>query len=126
MELQHKIEEAYTAAENYPDLVIKLIAIGVESYTVDASTTIILYRMADGVTVLHGSNQELRTVAERFSESGCKQAVKNNQQGQTDFPGFMDEIAVAGVRFYEATLTGLHKRVQYIGVGGSYEELIVL
>jgi hypothetical protein len=36
----------------------------------------------------------------------------------------MNEIAEAGVRFYEATLSGQRKRVTYIGSGGSYEEMI--
>ena len=36
----------------------------------------------------------------------------------------MNEIAEAGVLFYEATLNGQNKRVTYIGIGGSYEEQI--
>jgi uncharacterized protein YbcV (DUF1398 family) len=126
MELQHKISEAYKAAANYPDLVIKLMAIGIESYTVEVSSGAMLYRLAEGVTVLHAGTGQLRTVAAQYNDALCRQAIKDNQAGKTDFPGFMTGIAEAGVLFYEATLTGLHKRVHYIGNGGSYEENIAL
>ena len=124
MNTETKIKDAHATAKNYPDLASKLVLAGVESYTVDTATGIILYRLAEGETFLKFSGGPLRAIAISFSEMLTIRAVRDNQQGKTDFPGFMNDIAAAGVRFYEAVLTGNRKRVIYIGTGGSYEELI--
>lgn len=124
MELQEKIKACYNTASNYPDLAKRLSQIGIESYTVDTASGIILYRFEAGENVLHQGNLSARIIKENFDEQKTIQAVRNNQQGKTDYPGFMNEIAEAGVLFYEATLNGLNKRVTYIGIGGFYEELI--
>lgn len=124
MELQEKITACYKAASNYPDLAKRLNQIGVTSYTVDTASDTILYRFDAGENILHLGNIASRNINEKFDEQKTIQAVRNNQQGKTDFPGFMNEIAEAGVRFYEATLNGPNKRVTYIGIGGFYEEEI--
>lgn len=118
------IKACYRTAKNYPDLAKRLSEIGVVSYTVDTASGTILYRFAGGEHVLHPGSNVIRFINENFSEPKTVQAVRNSQQGKTDYPGFMNEIAEAGVRFYEATLSGQRKRVTYIGSGGSYEEMI--
>lgn len=123
MDLKEKIQKCYKKATSYPDLVKHLIEIGIESYTVECSTSAILYRLANGQTVLH-AGAENRIIAPIFDKEKTIQAIRNNQQKKTDYPGFMKEIAAAGVRFYEATLIGTNKRVTYIGNGGLYEEAI--
>ena len=117
------IQVAYQNATNYPDLVSKLIAIGIQSYTVDVVTGTILYRLPNGENILHFNNGA-RNIEENFSEEKTVQAIRNNQQGKTDFSTFINEIAIAGIRFYEATLNGNNKRVTYIGSNGSYQEMI--
>ena len=122
--MENKIQAAYNASKNYPELVKALIQIGVESYTVEVSSSTILYRFEGGENSLHTPEGPLREIAEKFSKEGTLQAVRDNQQGKTTYPGFMDAIALAGVRFYEATLNGDKKRVTYIGKEDYYEELI--
>ncbi len=117
------IQVAQQKATNYPDLVSKLIAIGIQSYTVDVVTGTVLYRLANGENILHFNNAA-RNIEAIFSEEKTVQAIRNNQQGKTDFPTFMNEIASAGIRFYEATLNGNNKHVTYIGSNGSYQEMI--
>ena len=124
MGLDEQIKACYKAASDYPDLAKRLNQIGVESYTVDTASSIILYRFGDGVTILHSGNPNARSIEPNFDEQKTIDAVRNNQQGKTDYPGFMQEIAAAGVRFYEASLVGPNKRVTYIGTGGFYEERI--
>ncbi|MCO4294501.1 DUF1398 domain-containing protein [Solitalea sp. MAHUQ-68] len=124
MSVQNAITEAYQSAKNYPDLVLKLISAGVLSYTVDVATSSILYRFGDGVTLLHAGAIKPRTITETFNSELTIQAIRDNQQGKTTYPEFMQGIANAGVRFYEATLNGTNKRVDYIGFGGNYEEAI--
>lgn len=126
MDLNEKIKACYQAASNYPDLAKRLSEIGMESYTVDTASSTILYRFNEGETVLHQGNITARAIKENFNEQKTIEAIRNNQQGKTDYPTFMNEIAEAGVRFYEATLCGSNKRVTYIGTGGFYEEKIPL
>lgn len=122
MGMHNKIMEAQKMATNYPDLVAKLVELGILSYTVDTATGNVLYRLSGGDYVLHPGDKD-RDIAHAFSYDDTVRAVKNNQQGKTDYPGFMDEIAKAGVHIYEAILTG-KKRVVYIGKNGCYEEAI--
>jgi uncharacterized protein YbcV (DUF1398 family) len=75
------------------------------------------------VNALHESGSS-REISSSFNRQAVIQAIRDNQQGKTDYPSFLNDIAKAGVRFYEATLEGSRKRVTYIGTGGSYEELI--
>lgn len=126
MNRSDSIKASYQAAKNYPDLAKRLAETGVESYTVDTASATILYRFKDGENTLHPGNGVVRVIHEHFDEKKTIQAIRNNQQGETDYLGFMNEIAEAGVRFYEATLNGQRKRVTYIGSGGFYEELIPL
>ncbi|TSD64931.1 DUF1398 domain-containing protein [Inquilinus sp. KBS0705] len=125
MKTEEKVQQAYATAKNYPDLAAKLAAVGIESYTVEVSTTAIIYRLSGGETLLHNnSNVAPRMIGLNFNRAQVIQAIRDNQQGKTNFPEFMQGIADAGVRFYEATLIGNNKRVNYIGLGGFYEELI--
>lgn len=124
MERNDQIKACYADAVNYPELAKKLHGIGVESYTVDTATGTIVYRFAAGETVLHPGNVDIRNIAVQFDEEKTIEAIRENQQGKSDYPGFMNAIAAAGVYFYEATLNCSKKRVTYIGKGGSYEEAI--
>ena len=124
METHNQIQEVYKTSKSYPELVSKLIAIGIQSYTVDVTSSTILYRLEEGKNILHPSDVSPRNISEKFNEAATILAIRNNQEGKTDYPTFMNDIAKAGVRFYEATLTGNNKRVTYIGTGGSYEEVI--
>lgn len=123
MDIQEQIGQAYKSASNYPSLVKELIKLGIRSYTVETVSGTILYRLSEGENVLHEGNGE-RTVSSQFDRELTIQAIRDNQQGKSDYPGFMLAIALAGVRFYEATLEGNNKRVTYIGSGGSHEENI--
>ncbi len=123
MDNTSKIKECYQSAKSYPDLAQRLHKIGMESYTVDTATSTILYRFSQGENVIQDGNAQ-RQIATSFDKEKTIQAVRDNQQGKSDYAGFMQEIADAGVRFYEATLIGENKRVTYIGTGGFYEEMI--
>lgn len=118
------ISQAYATAKNYPDLAQKLVDAGVQSYTVDVSSGIILYKLAEGACLVHTNVMEPRNINHAFNQKGTVKAIRDNQEGKTDFSAFMNEIAHAGVRFYDAILSGTKKRVIYVGMGGQYEEMI--
>lgn len=126
MSIAEEIKSAYSDSKNYPEIAEKLIDAGVLSYTVDVPTGITLYRLENGSLHLHTPVNEPREIAKNFDRELTIQSVRDNQQGKTDYIGFINGIANAGVRFYEATLNGNSKRVTYIGTGGFYEELIPL
>jgi uncharacterized protein YbcV (DUF1398 family) len=124
MDKHQQIKACYAAAANYPDLANRLQQIGLQSYTVDTATSTVLYRFAEGENVLHPGSNELRMINAAFDREKTIDAIRTNQQGKSDYPGFMQQIADAGVRFYEATLQGDNRRVTYIGTDGFYEEKI--
>lgn len=124
MDLSEKINAVYQTSKSYPETAKSLIALGIRSYTVDVASSTILYRFHEGEQVLHYGAGSIRTLNEAFSREDTIQAVKDTQQGRLTYPEFMDAIAKAGVRFYEATLEGNNKRVTYIGSNGLYEEAI--
>lgn len=124
MFIAEKIQAAYSSAKNYPDLAAKLLAAGVSSYTVDTSSSLVIYRIAGEDIFLGGHAREPLTIAHRFDELLTIKAIRDNQQGKTTYPEFMQGIAAAGVRFYEASLKTERPKVTYIGIGGFYEEEI--
>lgn len=124
MSTDETIQAAYATAKNYPDLAQKLVNTGVQSYTVEVSSGAILYRLDAGETSLHLKKTEPKAISSMFDTTQTIQAIRDNQAGKTDYAEFMNAIARAGVRFYDAILTGVNKRVIYIGLGGYYEEKI--
>ncbi|MDN3550402.1 DUF1398 family protein [Mucilaginibacter aquaedulcis] len=126
MSVEEKLKTAYATAKSYPELAAKLIDSGILSYTVEVAAGLMLYRLADGETIFHDSDIEPKVIAARFNTEQVIKAIRDNQQGKSTFPEFMDAIATAGVRFYEATLNGDQKRVTYMGSGGFYQEEIPL
>jgi uncharacterized protein YbcV (DUF1398 family) len=123
MAIPENIKAAYASVKNYPDLASKLINAGAQSYTVDVASGTTLYRLMDGSIHFNTNTNEPREIAKKFDEALTIQAIRDNQQGKTDYPGFMNGIAKAGVRFYEASLNP-NKSIIYIGSGGFYEEAI--
>jgi uncharacterized protein YbcV (DUF1398 family) len=126
MRLLDKIKEAQKSTTSYPDLVKRFIVIGIQSYTVNVATEIILYRFDNGILEILQRENVPCVITEKFNVDLVVKAIRDNQAGKSDYPTFMKSIAAAGVYFYEATLTGDNKRVTYIGIGDSHEETILL
>ncbi|MES2478064.1 MAG: DUF1398 family protein [Bacteroidota bacterium] len=124
MTIDEKIHQAYSDSSNYLELVQMLIAAGVQSYTVDVATDIKLYHLNDHSTVLHSQEKAPRVITDAINVERVKECIKASQARQMSYADFMPAIAEAGVRFYDAVLAGPNKRVNYIGNGGNYEELI--
>jgi len=121
---EQQINSSYSTAENYPDLAMKLIAAGIESYTVDVSSGIAIYRVKGGVTHVHIPVSEPRVIERHFNRELTIQSIRDNQDGKTSYADFIAGIARAGIRFYDVILNGDNKRCIYMGIGGYYEEKI--
>ncbi len=119
-----EIQAVYPTAKSYAELAKKLSDLGVLSYSVDVSTDIICYRLAEGQLIIQYSGHEAKAIASSFSKTKVIDAIQANIAKQTTYPEFMRDIALAGVHFYEATLSGSNKRVTYIGASNCHEEQI--
>jgi uncharacterized protein YbcV (DUF1398 family) len=120
------IDTAAQSSTSYVELVKKYMEIGIESYTVDVATDIVCYRLKDGHLLLRHPGHEAKAIAPHFHKDKVVAAIEANIAGKSNYPTFMHDIAKAGVHFYEATLVGDNKRVTYVGILGSHEELIPL
>ena len=115
------ILKALNSASDYSGIVASLIEVGVQSYTVDVATGTMLYRLSDENVVLYGKVSP-RSISLQFSSRLIKKAIEDSKLGLIDYSTFLDDIAKAGVLFYEVKLNGNNKKATYIGIGDAYEQ----
>lgn len=118
------IQAVSQTATSYADLAKKLADIGIQSYTVDVSTDVICYRLAEGELLLKYSDHSPRAITSSFNKTKVIEAIEASVAKKITYPEFMQRIAQAGIYFYEATLIGTNKRVTYIGISESHIEQI--
>lgn len=100
----------------FPQVVGKLLEIGVESYFVDFAAKRKTYYLADGVTHTEAMILKLDPVAAEFSQSDLVTAIRGAQADTIRYPEFVKRSTAAGVSGYWAFLTG--KQVAYFGRKG--------
>ena len=94
-----KISSAEKSAKNYPELASKLISMGIHSYTVDVASQTVFYRLKAGQALIKYSQLPLNSIADSFNEDHVQQALQRHMSGNSDYQGFIKDIAAAGVRF---------------------------
>jgi uncharacterized protein YbcV (DUF1398 family) len=121
------IRQCALRARNYPELALSFLRLGMHSYTVDVASHATLYRSLDG-EIVQLPGQPGVPVSAPFNAEAVLAALRRNQRGESDYPGFMQDIHAAGVKRYEALLTGARPRCIYFGsangVDGRLEEPI--
>jgi uncharacterized protein YbcV (DUF1398 family) len=100
----------------FPQVVGKLLEIGVESYFVDFAAKRKTYYLADGATHTEAMILKLDPVAAEFSQSDLVTAIRGAQADTIRYPEFVKRSTAAGVSGYWAFLTG--KQVAYFGRKG--------
>jgi uncharacterized protein YbcV (DUF1398 family) len=100
----------------FPEVVRRLLEIGVESYFCDLATGQETFYMSDGNTHVQNMTLSLVPVAEKFSSSELIAAIGGAQTDTIRYPEFMKRSAAAGVIGYWAFLSG--KKVIYFGRKG--------
>lgn len=100
----------------FPEVVRRLLEIGVESYFCDLASGTETFYMRNGHA--HAEKMVLPTVpiAEEFSASGLIAAIRGAQADTICYPEFAKRSAAAGVIAYWAFLTG--GKVIYFGRKG--------
>ena len=100
----------------FPEVVRRLIGIGVESYFVDLATGNETFYMSDGTTHREAMTLALDPVAEEFTSSELVAAIRGAQADTIRYPEFARLATEAGVIGYWAFLSG--RRVVYFGRKG--------
>jgi uncharacterized protein YbcV (DUF1398 family) len=100
----------------FPEVVRRLLEVGVESYFCDAATMQETLYLRDGQTHTAKMTLPHLPIAQEFSTEGIVAAIRGAQSDTIRYPEFMKQSAAAGVIAYWAFLTG--KKVIYFGRQG--------
>jgi uncharacterized protein YbcV (DUF1398 family) len=113
----HEVMTKTQAGEmTFPEVVGRLLGVGVESYFIDYAMGIERIYMADRTTRSEAMTLPRRPIAEDFSEARLVEAIRGAQADTIRYPEFARRAAEAGVIGYWAYLTG--KKVIYFGRKG--------
>jgi uncharacterized protein YbcV (DUF1398 family) len=100
----------------FPEVVRRLLEVGVESYFCDLARGTETFYMRDGQTHAEKMTLQMAPIAEDFSRSGIVEAIRGAQADTIRYPEFAKRSAAAGVIAYWAFLTG--RKVIYFGRKG--------
>jgi uncharacterized protein YbcV (DUF1398 family) len=100
----------------FPEVVRRLLEVGVESYLCDLANGAETFYLTDGKTHAEKMVLPLTPIAEEFSSADVVAAIRGAQTDTIRYPEFMKRSAAAGVIAYWAFLTG--KKVVYFGRKG--------
>lgn len=100
----------------FPEVVRRLLEVGVESYFCDAAAMQETLYLRDGQTHIAKMTLPHLPIAEDFSAQGILAAIRGAQSDTIRYPEFMKQAAAAGVIAYWAFLTD--KKVIYFGRQG--------
>jgi uncharacterized protein YbcV (DUF1398 family) len=100
----------------FPQVVMALMHVGVESYFVDFAAGRETFYLAGGGTHSEPMILKVDAIAEEFSDSGLVAAIREAQADTIRYPEFVKRSTAAGVIAYWAFLTG--KKVVYLGRKG--------
>lgn len=100
----------------FPEVVRRLLEIGVDSYFCDLAAGTETFYLRDGQTHMEKMILPMAPVAEDFSQSELLTAIRGAQADTIRYPEFAKRSAAAGVIGYWAFLTG--RKVIYFGRKG--------
>ncbi len=113
----HSVMQETQAGELiFPEVVRRLLAVGVESYFVDFASSKETFYLSDGQTHVERMSLPISPVAEEFSNEGIVAAIRGAQADTIRYPEFVKRSTAAGVIGYWAFLTG--NKVVYFGRKG--------
>ena len=115
-EIQSIMTQTQEGKMIFPEVVRRLLALGVESYFVDLAAGKETFYAADGETHTEPMKLKPGPVAAEFSPSGLLAAIRGAQADTIRYPEFVKRSTDAGVAGYWAFLTG--KKVVYFGRKG--------
>lgn len=125
----HQIQTLETCAAgslanelSFPEVVGRLIDIGVERYHADYSRQEITYYLPDGDSHVVASPHAAHETAVEFSAAAVESAVRQSQRNEHTYKDFVRKTMAAGCVGYFVQITG--RRAIYFGRNGeSHVEL---
>jgi uncharacterized protein YbcV (DUF1398 family) len=102
----------------FPEVVRRLLEVGVESYFCDLATGVETLYLSDAKSYQEKMFLPLSPVAEEFSSSDVITAIRGAHADTIRYPEFIKRAAAAGVIAYWAFLTG--RKVIYFGRKGQF------
>jgi len=100
----------------FPEVIGRLLAVGVESYQVDFAAGQKTHYLANGETYVETMIAKRDSITEEFSSERIVAAIRGAQADTVRYPEFVKRATAAGVIGYWAFLTG--KKVVYFGRKG--------
>jgi uncharacterized protein YbcV (DUF1398 family) len=114
--LHEVLTESQAGKLIFPEVVRRLLEVGVESYFCDLATGAEPFYMVDGKTHSEKMTLPITPIAPDFSSSELITAIRGAQTDTVRYPEFVKRSTAAGVIAYWAFLTG--KKVIYFGRKG--------
>lgn len=102
----------------FPEVVRRLLEAGVESYFCDLATGQETFYLRDGQTHVEKMTLPRMPIAEEFSSTELRAAIRGAQTDTVRYPEFVKRATAAGVIAYWSFLTG--KKVVYFGRQGEF------
>jgi uncharacterized protein YbcV (DUF1398 family) len=119
--LQECTRRSDESSITFPEVVMKLINVGVEQYHADLVRSEKTYYLPNGENLVTPADRPEGIAPQAFSTDAVQGAVKAIQQGKIDYAEFCRRIVAAGCVSYVVSLAG--KRAIYSGrTGDCYVE----
>ena len=114
--IREVLAESQAGKLTFPEVVRRLLDVGVESYFCDLAVRQETFYMSNGKTYSEKMTLPPAPIAQEFSPSEVVAAIRDAQAHAIRYPEFVKRSVAAGVIAYWAFLTG--KRVIYFGRKG--------
>lgn len=101
---------------DFPEVVRRLMEIGVERYHADYSRQEITYYMPNGDSCVVASPHSAHVTGEHFSAEQVEAAVRQSQRGEHSYADFIRKTMTAGCVGYFVQITG--RQAIYFGRNG--------
>lgn len=114
--IQGCAQGALTGELTFPEIVGRLVGIGVERYHADYSRREITYYFSNGDSFVVATPHPAHATAAEFSASAVEAAVRQSQRNEHTYLDFIRKTMAAGCVGYFVQITG--RRVIYFGRNG--------
>jgi uncharacterized protein YbcV (DUF1398 family) len=105
--------DALNGELTFPEILGRLVSIGVERYHADYSCNEITYYLPNGKSLVVATPHPVHATATEFSRSAVAAAVRQSQRNEHSYLDFIRKMMAAGCVGYFVQFTG--RRVIYFG-----------
>jgi uncharacterized protein YbcV (DUF1398 family) len=116
--LRECTERSDASSISFPEVVMKLMNIGVEQYHADLVRSEKTYYLPGGESLVTPADKPEGIAPQTFTPESVAAAVKASQQGKINYAEFCRRIVAAGCVSYVVSITG--RRAIYSGRSGDF------